>query len=216
MMNNNTKAVRSELMNTNQVKIAGRIDSELAFSHEVFGEGFYTTDVVIKRLSGTEDRIPVVVSDRLIDVSKDHVGQCIYVEGQLRSYNCHEGERTHLQIFVFAQTISLIKEEDKVMNTNLIFLNGCICKTPVHRETPMQREITDLLLAVNRAYGKSDYLPCICWGRNARYAAGLPVGTYVKLQGRIQSREYIKQINETESEIRIAYEVSVNRVEQYP
>ena len=215
-MNNNTKATRSELMNTNQVRIAGKIDSELAFSHEVFGEGFYTTDVVIKRLSGTEDRIPVVVSDRLIDVSKDHVGQCIYVEGQLRSYNCHEGERTHLQIFVFAQALSLIKEEDKVMNTNRIFLNGCICKTPVHRETPMQREITDLLLAVNRAYGKSDYLPCICWGRNARYAAGLPVGTYVKLQGRIQSREYIKQINETESEIRIAYEVSVNRVEQYP
>lgn len=212
-MNNNTKALRNELMNNNMVKIAGRIDSELAFSHEVFGEGFYTTDVVIKRLSGAEDRIPVVVSDRLIDVSQGHVGQCIYVEGQLRSYNCHEGERTNLQIFVFAQTLSLIKEEDKVMNTNRIFLNGCICKTPVHRETPMQREITDLLLAVNRAYGKSDYLPCICWGRNARYASAFTVGGHVLLWGRIQSREYMKRIGENQSERRTAYEVSVSKLE---
>ena len=213
-MNNNTKAMRNELMNNNLVKIAGRIDSELAFSHEVFGEGFYTTDVVIERLSGNEDRIPVVVSDRLLDVSKSHLCQYIYVEGQLRSYNWHEGDRTHLQIFVFAQALSLIKEDDKVMNTNQISLYGCICKVPVHRETPLHREITDLLLAVNRAYGKSDYLPCICWGRNARYAAGLPVGNYVKLQGRIQSREYIKRISEEESETRMAYEVSVCRVEE--
>lgn len=197
----------------NKVKISGIVCSGFTFSHEVFGEGFYIMTVGVKRGSGTLDFIPVMVSDRLVDVEKNYSGMYVEVSGQFRSYNRHEGEKSYLVLSVFAREIEF-KEECGEFDTNDISLTGYICKQPVYRETPLGREITDVLLAVNRPYGKSDYIPCIVWGRNARFAEALPVGTCVEIFGRIQSREYRKQISENEFETRTAYEVSVSRIEE--
>ena len=200
-------------MENNQVEIMGRIASEFVFSHQVFGEGFYLVDVLVKRLSDSEDRIPVMISERLMDITQDYIGEYIHVIGQFRSYNRHEEKRNRLVLSVFARELSFVEEEDETMKTNQIFLDGYICKPPVYRKTPLGREIADLLLAVNRPYGKSDYIPCICWGRNARFASAFKVGGHVMIWGRIQSREYIKRLSEEESEKRTAYEVSVSKLE---
>ncbi len=200
-------------MENNQVEIMGRIASEFVFSHQVFGEGFYLVDVLVKRLSDSEDRIPVMISERLMDITQDYIGEYIHVIGQFRSYNRHEEKRNRLVLSVFARELSFVEEEDETMKTNQIFLDGYICKPPVYRKTPLGREIADLLLAVNRPYGKSDYIPCICWGRNARFASAFQVGGHVMIWGRIQSREYIKRLSEEESEKRTAYEVSVSKLE---
>lgn len=202
-----------KIMENNQVEIMGRIASEFVFSHQVFGEGFYLVDVLVKRLSDSEDRIPVMISERLMDITQDYIGEYIHVIGQFRSYNRHEEKRNRLVLSVFAREISFVEEEDETMKTNQIFLDGYICKPPVYRKTPLGREIADLLLAVNRPYGKSDYIPCICWGRNARFASAFQVGGHVMIWGRIQSREYIKRLSEEESEKRTAYEVSVSKLE---
>ncbi len=191
----------------------GKIASQFTFSHQVFGEGFYLTDVVVKRLSESEDRIPVMVSERLVDVTQDYEGEYIQVFGQFRSYNRHEEKKNRLVLSVFAREISFVDEVDESMKSNQIFLDGYICKPPVYRKTPLGREIADLLIAVNRPYGKSDYIPCICWGRNARYASAFQVGGHVLIWGRIQSREYMKKISENETEKRTAYEVSVSKLE---
>lgn len=191
----------------------GKIASQFTFSHQVFGEGFYTVDLLVKRLSDSEDLIPLMVSERLVDVTQDYEGEYIIVQGQFRSYNRHEEKKNRLVLSVFVRELSFVEEEDDTIKTNQIFLDGYICKPPVYRKTPLGREIADLLIAVNRPYGKSDYIPCICWGRNARYASAFEVGGHVLLWGRIQSREYMKRINETESEKRIAYEVSVSKLE---
>ena len=190
----------------------GKIASQFTFSHQVFGEGFYLTDVVVKRLSESEDRIPVMVSERLVDVTQDYEGEYIQVFGQFRSYNRHEEKKNRLVLSVFAREISFVDEVDESMKSNQIFLDGYICKPPVYRKTPLGREIADLLIAVNRPYGKSDYIPCICWGRNARYASAFQVGGHVLIWGRIQSREYMKKISENETEKRTAYEVSVSKL----
>ena len=174
------------------------------FSHQVFGEGFYLVDVLVKRLSESEDRIPVMVSERLLDVTQDYEGEYIEVTGQFRSYNRHEEKKNRLVLSVFAREICFVEEEDETVKTNQIFLDGYICKPPVYRKTPLGREIADLLIAVNRPYGKSDYIPCICWGRNARYASAFQVGGHVLVWGRIQSREYIKKLGENETEKRTA------------
>ena len=200
-------------MENNQVEIMGRIASEFVFSHQVFGEGFYLVDVLVKRLSYSEDCIPVMISERLVDITQDYIGEYIHVMGQFRSYNRHEEKKNRLVLSVFAREISFVEEEDETMKTNQIYLDGYICKPPVYRKTPLGREIADLLLAVNRPYGKSDYIPCICWGRNARYASAFQVGGHVMIWGRIQSREYIKRLSEEESEKRVAYEVSVSKLE---
>lgn len=171
-------------------------------------------DVAVNRLSNFADYIPVMVSERLLDVSKDWKGQYISVVGQFRSYNRHEEKKNRLVLSVFARELSLVQEVDEDVKSNQIFLDGYICKEPIYRKTPLGREIADLLIAVNRSYGKSDYIPCICWGRNARFASTFAVGTHVQIQGRIQSREYVKKINELETEKRIAYEVSVSKIEQ--
>ena len=171
-------------------------------------------DVAVNRLSNFADYIPVMVSERLLDVSKDWKGQYISVVGQFRSYNRHEEKKNRLVLSVFARELSLVQEVDEDVKSNQIFLDGYICKEPIYRKTPLGREIADLLIAVNRSYGKSDYIPCICWGRNARFASTFEVGTHVQIQGRIQSREYVKKINELETEKRIAYEVSVSKIEQ--
>lgn len=202
-----------KIIENNQVVIMGKIASQFTFSHQVFGEGFYLVDVLVRRLSDSEDRIPIMVSERLVDVSQDYEGEYIQISGQFRSYNRHEEKKNRLVLSVFAREISFVEEEDEAMKSNQIFLDGYICKPPVYRKTPLGREIADLLVAVNRPYGKSDYIPSICWGRNARYASAFQVGGHVLVWGRIQSREYMKKINETETEKRIAYEVSVSKLE---
>ena len=154
-----------------------------------------------------------MISERLIDVTKDYTGEFIMVNGQFRSYNRHEEMKNRLILSVFVREITFVEEELDGAKTNQIFLDGFICKEAIYRKTPLGREIADLLVAVNRSYGKSDYIPCICWGRNARFAAGFEVGTHVQIWGRIQSREYVKKINETEAEQRVAYEVSVSKID---
>ena len=191
----------------------GKVASSFTFSHQVFGEGFYLVDILVKRLSDSEDRIPLMVSERLVDVSQDYEGEYIMVQGQFRSYNRHEEKKNRLVLSVFVRELSFVEEADESIKTNQIFLDGYICKPPVYRKTPLGSEIADLLLAVNRPYGKSDYIPCICWGRNARYASAFEVGGHVLLWGRIQSREYIKKLGENETEKRTAYEVSVSKLE---
>lgn len=202
-----------KVIENNQVTIMGEVVSEFTFSHEVFGEGFYMVEVLVRRLSNSDDRIPLMVSERLIDVTQDYRGEYIMVTGQFRSYNRHEEDRNRLVLSVFAREISFVEEELDGAKTNTILLDGYICKTPVYRKTPLGREIADLLLAVNRPYGKSDYIPCICWGRNARYASSFEVGEHVQILGRIQSREYVKKLSEVEMEKRVAYEVSVSKLE---
>lgn len=191
----------------------GEVASEFRFSHEVFGEGFYMVDVLVKRLSNSDDRIPLMISERLIDVHQDYIGEYIVANGQFRSYNRHDEQKNRLVLSVFVREVAFVEEEMDGAKTNSIFLDGYICKEPIYRKTPLGREIADLLLAVNRPYGKSDYIPCICWGRNARYASGFRVGEHVQILGRIQSREYVKKLTETETEKRTAYEVSVSKLE---
>lgn len=202
-----------KIIENNQVSIMGKIASGFTFSHQVYGEGFYLVDVLVKRLSDSEDRIPLMVSERLVDVTQDYEGEYIMVQGQFRSYNRHEEKKNRLVLSVFVRELSFVEEEDDAVKTNQIFLDGYICKPPVYRKTPLGREIADLLLAVNRPYGKSDYIPCICWGRNARYASAFEVGGHVLIWGRIQSREYIKKLSESQTEKRTAYEVSVSKLE---
>ena len=203
-----------KIIENNQVTIMGKVATEFSFSHEVFGEGFYMVEVEVKRLSNSEDRIPLMISERLIDVTQDYTGEYIMVHGQFRSYNRHEEQKNRLVLSVFVREISFMEDEPDGTKTNSIWLDGYICKEPIYRKTPLGREIADLLLAVNRPYGKSDYIPCICWGRNARYASGFEVGEHVQLLGRIQSREYVKRISDTETEKRVAYEVSVSKLEK--
>lgn len=202
-----------KIIENNQVTIMGEVASEFTFSHEVFGEGFYMVEVLVKRLSNSDDRIPLMISERLIDVTQDYRGEYITVNGQFRSYNKHEEYKNRLVLSVFVREVSFVEEELDGAKTNNIMLDGYICKAPIYRKTPLGIEIADLLLAVNRPYGKSDYIPCICWGRNARYASNFEVGEHVQIFGRIQSREYVKKLTETETEKRVAYEVSVSKLE---
>ena len=202
-----------KVIENNQVTIMGEVVSEFQFSHEVFGEGFYMLEVLVRRLSNSEDRIPLMISERLIDVNQDYRGEHIYVTGQFRSYNRHEEQKNRLVLSVFVREIAFVEEEMDASKTNQILLEGYICKEPVYRKTPLGREIADLLLAVNRPYGKSDYLPCICWGRNARYANNFKVGERCAVWGRIQSREYMKKLDEENVERRVSFEVSVSKLE---
>ena len=194
-----------KVIENNQVTIMGKIASEFFYSHEIYGEGFYMVDVEVERLSDSTDLIPVMVSERLLDVNQDYTGQLISVSGQFRSYNRHEEKKNKLVLSVFAREIEFIDQVDENTKSNQIFLDGFICKEPIYRKTPLGREIADLLLAVNRPYGKSDYIPCICWGRNARFASTFQVGDRCIVWGRIQSREYMKKISEEELEKRVAY-----------
>jgi len=202
-----------KVFDNNQVTIAGEIMGSFTFSHDVFGEGFYVMDISVGRLSESNDIIPIMVSERLVDVKKDYTGMYAVVNGQFRSYNRHEESRNRLVLSVFAREIEIVEEPADDVRPNYIFLDGFVCKPPIYRKTPLGREIADVLLAVNRPYGKSDYIPCICWGRNARFAEGFQVGEHIQIWGRIQSREYQKKIAENEFEKRVAYEVSVSKLE---
>lgn len=202
-----------KVLGNNQVNVYGEVISEFTFSHEVYGEGFYMVHLSVRRLSNVFDTIPLMISERLIDVSKDYRGKFFEASGQFRSYNRHEENRNRLVLSVFVRDLRIDDAETGSEKPNHIFLDGYICKPPVYRKTPLGREIADLLLAVNRPYGKSDYIPCICWGRNARFAEGFEVGEHIQIWGRIQSREYQKKLDEDLFETRVAYEISVSKLE---
>ena len=193
----------------NKVFISGEIVTEAEFSHEVYGEGFYEFYLKVMRLSGQADVLPVTVSERLIEAHDLKKGSFVAASGQFRSYNKLENGKSRLMLTVFVRDI---EEIDENRNPNGILLSGYICKPPVYRTTPFNREIADVLIAVNRAYNKSDYIPCIAWGRNARFVKNLSVGDKVAISGRIQSREYQKKLSETETKTMTAYEVSVSKL----
>ena len=205
-----------KVIENNRVSIIGEVVSEFQFSHEVFGEGFYLVNVSVDRLSDMVDIIPLMISERLVDVTKDYRGMKIEVSGQFRSYNRHEGLKNKLILSIFVRELQFVEDDDmpqEQSKSNQIYLDGYVCKPPIYRKTPLGREIADILIAVNRPYGKSDYIPCIAWGRNARFASTIEVGGHLQVQGRVQSREYTKKINEEETEKRVAYEVSVSKID---
>ena len=193
----------------NKVYLRGTIVSEAVFSHEVYGEGFYELFVRVPRLSGQADILPVTISERIIRSNDLKEGSILCAEGQFRSYNKLENGRSRLMLTVFVRDIV---EDVPGRPPNSILLGGYICKPPIYRTTPFNREISDLLVAVNRAYNKSDYIPCIAWGRNARFVQDLTVGSRIMLSGRIQSREYQKRLSEEEVVTMTAYEVSVSKL----
>ncbi|MBS6601938.1 MAG: single-stranded DNA-binding protein [Clostridium sp.] len=196
----------------NKIFLEGKVISELEFSHEMYGEGFYSFNLEVMRLSDSVDHLNITVSERLLNDVEISIGKEVIVEGQLRSYNKFIDGSNKLILTVFARNIQPCIEKSK--NPNEIYLDGYICKEPVYRTTPFGREIADLLLAINRAYNKSDYIPTIAWGRNSRFCKSLNVGDHIKVWGRLQSREYQKKISETEVVKKVAYEVSISRMEK--
>ena len=200
----------------NYIILVGKITSEKVFSHEVYGESFYIFNLEIPRLSGTADLIPVTISERLISNFDLTIGKEVAIEGQFRSYNTYENQRSRLVLTVFAKDIKEYQEENEEGReriSNEVVLTGYVCKKPIYRQTPFGREISDVLLAVNRAYNKSDYIPCIAWGRNARFCENMEIGTEVRITGRVQSRMYEKKHEDGTIEPRVAYEVSVGSLE---
>ena len=204
----------STSLDNNIVSISGKVISSPEFSHEVFGEGFYITYLKVPRLSETYDELPVIFSERLVSPEEVKIDSYISVEGQFRSYNNYNNKNGRkLMLLVFAREMEFHEEEVTQKNPNQIFLNGFVRRKPQYRTTPFGREISDILLAVNRAYNKSDYIPCIAWGRNARYASTFEVGDNIKIWGRVQSRVYQKRLSDDEIEERVAYEISVSKME---
>ena len=205
----------------NHLILVGKVTSEKRFSHEIYGEKFYIFDMEVPRLSDTTDIIPITASERIINDELIAIGNKLIIKGQFRSYNSYENERNKLILTVFAKDVILtedenLSEEEKEetqRTSNEVTLVGYICKKPIYRQTPFGREIADILLAVNRAYNKSDYIPSIAWGRNARFSQNLPTGTEVKIIGRVQSRNYEKKHEDGTIENRVAYEVSISSLE---
>ena len=209
-------------MNTNYLEnnhliLVGKVTSDKKFSHEIYGESFYIFNLEVPRLSGNSDIIPITISERLILEKELEIGDKVAIEGQFRSYNSYENEKNRLILTVFAKDIKYLSEDDEANSnekvTNEVTLIGFICKKPIYRQTPFGREISDILLAVNRAYNKSDYIPAIAWGRNARFCQNIEVGTKVKITGRVQSRNYEKKLADGRTETRAAYEVSISSLE---
>ena len=209
----------TNILENNHLVLIGKVCSEKTFSHEIYGEKFYMFDLEVPRLSKAVDVIPITVSERLITNIDIEIGKELAIEGQFRSYNSYENEKNRLILTVFAKDISEVveeetsEEEEKKKVSNEVTLIGYVCKKPIYRQTPFDREIADILLAVNRAYNKSDYIPCIAWGRNARFCQNIEVGTEVKILGRVQSRKYEKKFEDGTSETRVAYEVSISSME---
>ncbi len=208
-------------LENNYLTLVGKVTGEKEFSHEIYGERFYIFNLAIPRLSGNEDIIPITISERLIKEDTLQTGKKLLVKGQFRSYNSYENEKNRLILTVFAKDIMEVEEKEEEENemvrkdtiTNEVVLIGYLCKKPIYRQTPFGREISDILLAVNRAYNKSDYIPCIAWGRNARFCQNLEVGSQVKVVGRVQSRTYEKKFEDGTSQTRVAYEVSIGSLE---
>ena len=199
----------------NKISLVGEVISAPKLSHETHNEKFYTVKVDVKRLSGDIDTLEIIISEKLYDIDKIELGIRYYIEGEIRSYNYYvsETERRKLVINIFAKNLSIAEETDDECLNNFELV-GHICKKPIYRKTPFDREISDILLAVNRLYGKSDYLPCIAWGRNAKFASTLEIGDKMKITGRMQSRQYTKKINDNEEEKKIAYEMSIITLEK--
>ena len=199
----------------NKISLVGELISAPKFSHETHNEKFYTVKVDVKRLSGDIDTLEIIISEKLYDIEKIELGTRYYIEGEIRSYNYYvsETERRKLVINIFAKNLSIAEETDDECLNNFELI-GHICKKPIYRKTPFDREISDILLAVNRLYGKSDYLPCIAWGRNAKFASTLEIGDKIKITGRMQSRQYTKKLNDNEEEKKIAYEMSIITLEK--
>ncbi len=200
------------MLENNEVILVGKVVSDMKFSHKVYGEGFYTFELEVPRLSNSSDILPVTISERTLPANSNIKGKIFEVLGQFRSYNQYEDGKNRLILTVFILEVKEVSLQDLARNKNQIFLNGYVCKDPVYRKTPFGREITDLLLAVNRSYHKSDYIPCITWGRNARFAENLKVGEQIQVWGRIQSRTYQKQLETGEVQTKIAYEISINKM----
>lgn len=209
-------------LDNNHLTLVGKITSDKRFSHEIYGESFYIFDLEVPRLSGNSDIIPITISERLVTNDNLEIGKKVLIEGQFRSYNSYENEKNRLILTVFAKDIKfeeenndedINEEEEKEIISNEVTLIGFICKKPIYRQTPFGREIADILLAVNRAYNKSDYIPAIAWGRNARFCQNIEVGTKVKISGRVQSRKYEKKYEDGRTETRTAYEVSIGSLE---
>lgn len=199
----------------NTAEVSGEVLTEFTFSHKIYGESFYTVSLKVDRLSRNCDQVPLMISERLIEVSQSYVGRYFSVKGQFRSHNQAASggdQKSHLLLAFFVRERE-ISDEPFDQERNQIYLDGYLCKKPVHRKTPLGREIADVLLAVNRAYGKADYIPCICWGRNARYVSMQPIGSRVRFWGRMQSRNYRKITDDGQMEVKTAYEVSVSRYE---
>jgi len=213
--------LNTNYLENNYLTLVGKVTGEKKFSHEIYGESFYVFNLEIPRLSGNSDIIPITISERLIKEDTLTEGKKLLIKGQFRSYNSYENEKNRLILTVFAKDIVEVEENEEEENemvrkdtiTNEVVLVGYICKKPIYRQTPFGREISDLLLAVNRAYNKSDYIPCIAWGRNARFCQDLEVGTEVKIVGRVQSRNYEKKHEDGTVETRVAYEVSIGSLE---
>lgn len=211
--------MNTNYLENNHLVLVGKVTSDKKFSHEIYGEKFYIFDLEVPRLSGNADIIPITISERLLEKEDLEIDKKIIVEGQFRSYNSYQNERNKLVLTVFAKDIKFIENQDEEIQaskdfvSNEVTLNGYICKKPIYRQTPFGREIADLLLAVNRAYNKSDYIPCIAWGRNARFCENIEVGTEVKVVGRVQSRTYEKKYEDGTSETKVAYEVSISSLE---
>ena len=201
--------MNNEAKTNNKVYLSGTIESEPVFSHELYGEGFYEFTLRVPRLSEQSDVIPITISERLLGEKNLVKGTKISFYGQFRSFNKLVGEKSKLMLTVFVRDFL---DEDEEANPNVTELTGYVCKQPMYRTTPFNREICDLLIAVNRAYDKSDYIPCIAWGRNARFVKEMAVGQKLSLSGRIQSREYTKKLPDGSSEIRVAYELSANKI----
>ena len=203
----------------NHIIMVGKVTSDKRFSHEIYGEKFYIFDLSVPRLSGNSDIIPITISERLMVNGELPIGTKITVEGQFRSYNSYGEGKNKLVLTVFAKNVTLLEDQENEVEarkdfiSNEVTLIGYICKKPVYRQTPFGREIADILLAVNRAYNKSDYIPCIAWGRNARFCENIEVGTEVKVVGRVQSRTYEKKYEDGTSETKVAYEVSISSLE---
>ncbi|WP_053832089.1 single-stranded DNA-binding protein [Paraclostridium bifermentans] len=197
---------------TNIVNLRGELEEELTFSHEIFGEKFYSARIKIHRLSDTYDVLPITISERLLEEVNLKENNLVDLVGQLRSYNKNIDNKNKLVLTVFAREIKVVDGEAK--DPNNIFLDGYICKDPIYRKTPLGREIADLLVAINRPYNKSDYIPSIVWGRNAKFAKNLKVGDRIQMWGRVQSRDYEKKLENGEIEKRVAYEVSISKIKK--
>ena len=209
--------MNTNYLENNHLVLVGKVTSDKKFSHEIYGESFYIFDLEVARLSGNTDTMPVTISERLILEKELEIGDKVAIEGQFRSYNSYENEKNRLILTVFAKDIKYLSEEDEENSSekvsNEVTLIGYICKKPIYRQTPFGREISDILLAVNRAYNKSDYIPAIAWGRNARFCQNIEVGTKVKITGRVQSRNYEKKFEDGTTQTRTAYEVSISSLE---
>ena len=211
--------MNTNYLENNHLVLVGKVTSDKRFSHEIYGEKFYIFDLEVPRLSGNADIIPITISERLLETETLDIGKKVIIEGQFRSYNSYQNERNKLVLTVFVKDVKFVENQDEEIQASKDFdsieviLNGYICKKPIYRQTPFGREIADLLLAVNRAYNKSDYIPCIAWGRNARFCENIEVGTEVRIVGRVQSRTYEKKYEDGTAETKVAYEVSISSLE---